>query len=49
MVEVRAIPAPDAQERLRRIFIILAKHIAEDGLAALEADSAMEDRDEEEG
>ena len=49
VVEVRCIPAPDAQERLRKIFMILAKHIAEDGLTELEEDSALEDGSEVEG
>ena len=49
VVEVRCIPAPDAQERLRKVFTILAKHIAEDGLPELEEDSALEDGSEVEG
>ena len=49
VVEVRCNPAPDAQERLRKVFTILAKHIAEDGLPASEEDSAMEDNSEVEG
>ena len=49
VVEVRCIPAPDAQERLRKIFMILAKHAAGDGLPELEEGSAMEDNSEVEG
>ena len=49
VVEVRCIPAPDAQERLRKVFTILATHTAGDGLPALEEDSAMEDNSEVEG
>ncbi len=49
VVEVRCNPAPDAQERLRRIFTLLAKHIAEDGLREMEEDYALEDSSEEEG
>ena len=49
VVEVRCNPAPDAQERLRKVFTTLAKHIAEDGVPALEEDSAMEDNSEVEG
>ena len=48
VVEVRCIPAPDAQDRLRRIFTILAKHTAGDGLTALEEDSVLEDSSEAE-
>ena len=49
VVEVRAIPAPDAQERLRKIFTILAKHMPGTRVPALEDDSASEDGSEEEG
>ena len=49
VVEVRAIPAPDAQERLRKIFTILAKHMPGTGGPALEHGSASEDGSEEEG
>ena len=49
MVEVRSIPGREAQARLRKVFTILAKHIAEDGLPALGEDSAMEDNGEEDG
>ena len=46
VVEVRCTPTPDAQERLRRIFTILAKHTAGDGLSELEKDSSTEDSSE---
>ena len=46
VVEVRCIPAPDAQERLRKIFTILARHTAGDGVPELEEDSALEDSSE---
>ena len=49
VVEVRAIPAPDAQDRLRKIFTILAKHMPGTGGPALEHGSAPEDGSEEEG
>ena len=49
VVEVRCIPAPDAQERLRRIFTILAKRTAGDGVPEAEEDSALEDSSEVEG
>ena len=49
VVEVRSIPVPDAQERLRRVFTILAKHIAEDRIPELEEGSALEDSSEAEG
>ena len=49
VVEVRAIPAPDAQDRLRKIFTILAKHMPGPGVPALEDDSASEDGSEVEG
>ena len=46
VVEVRRLPAPDAQERLRKIFTILAKHAARDGFPELEEFSALEDSSE---
>ncbi len=49
VVEVRCIPAPDAQERLRKIFTILAKRTAGDGVPEAEEDSALEDSSEVEG
>ena len=50
VVEVRCHPAVDAQERLRKIFTILAKHTAGDGVyPELEKDSALEDSSEVEG
>ena len=49
VVEVRCIPAPDAQERLRKILTILAKHTVGDGVYPLEGDSALEDSSEAEG
>ena len=49
VVEVRCNLTPDAQERLRRVFTILAKYAVEDGLPALEEDSPMEDSSEVEG
>ena len=48
VVEVRCNPAPDAQDRLRKIFTILAKHTAGDGLPALEEDFVLEDSSEAE-
>ena len=33
-------PAPDAEDRLRRLFTLLAKHIAGDGMPAPEQDAA---------
>ena len=49
VVEVLCHPAADAQERLRKIFTILAKHTAGDGVPELEEDSALEDSSEAEG
>ena len=48
MVAVRCSPAPDAQERLRKIFTILAKHTAGGGVGVpeLEDDSSLEDGSE---
>ena len=48
VVEVRCSPAPDAQERLRKIFTILAKRTAGDGVGVpeLEDDSSLEDGSE---
>ena len=46
IVEVRRNPAPDAQERLRRVFTILAKHAVGDGVPELEEDFALEDSSE---
>ncbi len=48
VVEVRCNPSPDAQDRLRRVFTILPKHAAGDGLPELEEDSATEDSSEPE-
>ena len=42
-------PAPDARDRLRKIFTILAKHMPGTGVPALEDDSASEDDSEVEG
>ena len=41
MVEVRSIPGREAQARLRKVFTILAKHTAGDGVFELEVDSAL--------
>ena len=49
VVEVRYHPAVDAQERLRKILTILAKHTVGDGVYPLEGDSALEDSSEAEG
>ena len=44
--EVRVIsrPAPDAEDRLRRLFTILLKHSASERQAASEEDSFLDDR-----
>ncbi len=44
--EVRVIsrPAPDADDRLRRLFTLLLKPPASDGEAASEEDSSLDDR-----
>ena len=44
--EVRVIsrPAPDAEDRLRRLFTLLLGSSASDGLAASEMDSPLDER-----
>ena len=49
VVEVRCNPASDAEDRLRKIFTILARHTAGDGFSELEKDSSTEDNRQVEG
>ena len=43
VVRVQCNPAPDAQDRLRRLFTLLVKHAAGNGIAPPERKSPLED------
>ena len=48
VVRIQCNPAPDAQDRLRRLFTLLVKYATGDGTTSQEKDAAIEDGGEEE-